>query len=60
MRDADKDHEPVCKRRTYCPECGAGLIQEREGDDWCEECGWPDECRTEEGVEHVPIGQQPA
>ena len=32
-------------RFNYCPVCGASVIQPRTLDDYCEECGWPDEVR---------------
>ena len=28
-------------RPTVCPQCGESIIQERDGTDHCEECGWP-------------------
>ena len=30
-------------RIDKCPQCSASVIQPREGGDYCEECGWPDE-----------------
>ena len=33
------------KRFKHCPECGAILVQPRTLDDYCEDCGWPDEVR---------------
>lgn len=30
-------------RTTSCPQCGQLVIQERDGTDHCEECGWPAE-----------------
>lgn len=33
------------KRREICPQCGAKVIQPRDTEDYCEECGWPDENR---------------
>jgi ribosomal protein L37E len=39
----------VSERTTICPQCGELVVQLRNGEDYCEECGWPDENRTEEG-----------
>lgn len=33
------------KRREICPQCGAHVVQPRDAEDYCEECGWPDENR---------------
>ena len=32
-------------RVEKCPQCGADTIQPRDGKDYCEECGWPEENR---------------
>jgi hypothetical protein len=34
-------------RATQCPQCGAAVVQCRYTGDYCEECGWPEENRTE-------------
>lgn len=40
------------KRLDTCPQCGDQIIQTNLGgghsDDYCENCGWPDENRTEQ------------
>lgn len=40
---------PRYGRFTFCPYCSCRITQPRNGDDFCEDCGWPDEVRTEEG-----------
>jgi len=35
-------------RFEFCPHCSERVVQPRSGDDYCEECGWPDEVRTDE------------
>lgn len=32
-------------RPTECPQCAASLIQPRDSERYCEECGWPEENR---------------
>ena len=32
-------------RPTKCPQCGEAVIQLRDGTNYCEECGWPEENR---------------
>lgn len=34
-----------CERPTICPQCNESIIQLRSGENYCEECGWPDENR---------------
>jgi Zn finger protein HypA/HybF involved in hydrogenase expression len=41
------------ERPTKCPQCGADVIQERDGTDWCEECGWPKENRPDDTTEVI-------
>lgn len=37
-------------RTTICPQCGEPVIQPRDSEDYCEECGWPDENRIPQGT----------
>jgi hypothetical protein len=32
-------------RFAICPQCGRDVVQPRDGDHYCEDCGWPDENR---------------
>lgn len=36
----------VTERTEICPQCGSLVIQPRDSEDYCEECGWPDDNRT--------------
>ena len=36
---------PITGRYQKCPHCGDSVIQSRDGSDYCEECGWPDDSR---------------
>ena len=38
------------KRTNKCPQCGSATIQPRDSQDYCEECGWPEENRTPEFI----------
>ncbi len=35
------------QRVAKCPQCGSTTVQPRESEEYCEECGWPDENRAE-------------
>ena len=34
-------------RVSICPQCHSNTVQPRDSGDYCEECGWPQENRTE-------------
>jgi hypothetical protein len=40
-------------RTSICPQCGESVIQPRDSEDYCEECGWPDENRIPQGTINV-------
>lgn len=41
---------PGSARTSICPQCGEPVIQPRDNEDYCEECGWPDENRIPQGT----------
>lgn len=38
-------------RTEICPQCGEHVIRPRDSDEYCEECGWPDENREPDPME---------
>ena len=38
-------------RTEICPQCGEHVIQPRDSEEYCEECGWPDENREPDPME---------
>ncbi len=46
-----ESNAPSGSARTTCPQCNDPVIQPRNGEDYCENCGWPEENRPEVGVE---------
>ena len=48
---------PCSARLSKCPQCGESIVQTNLGDgktdDYCEECGWPDENREA----YIPPGE---
>lgn len=47
-------------RTEICPQCGESVIQPRDSEDYCEECGWPDENREpiRDGSKEHPYNQE--